>query len=351
VRTDRLDYELPDSCIARYPPASRDGARMLVVHPDGALDSTISAWPNLLAEGTLVVLNDTRVFKARLLGSRRPTGGHVELLLLAESEPPIPSQTRQIWHALGRANRALAPGTVVEFQSMLARVIERHSGGELLVELESEDPISVVIERIGHVPIPPYLGRQDESSDVERYQTLFARHTGSVAAPTAGLHLSQSILDSLTSRGILRGFVTLHVGIGTFRPVQVDELDEHEMHTERFEVREALVTAVAEARQRQSQVVAVGTTVVRALESAADPDRPGYVRAQQGSTNLLIQPDYRFRVVDGLLTNFHMPRSTLLALVGAFAGLERTLAAYRIAIQRQYRFLSYGDAMWIPEKI
>jgi S-adenosylmethionine:tRNA ribosyltransferase-isomerase len=324
---------------------------MLVVDGDGTLDSTISVWPSLLTEGALVVVNDTRVFKARLLGKRRPTGGRVELLLLSENEPKSPFQTRQLWHALGRASKPLVPGTLLEFQSLLARVVERCSGGELLVELESDESITTVIDRIGHVPIPPYLGRQDEDCDGERYQTLYAKHTGSVAAPTAGLHLAQSILDALTLRGVLLDYVTLHVGIGTFRPVQVDELDEHEMHTEKFEVSEALVTAIAEARHRQSPIIAVGTTVVRALESAADPDQPGRVRAQQGSTNLLIQPGYQFKVVDSLLTNFHLPRSTLLALVGAFAGLDRTIAAYRLAIQRKYRFLSYGDAMWIPKRI
>ncbi len=351
MRTDRFDYELPDSRIARYPAASRDGARMLVVEADGVLDSTIAAWPDLLPPGALVVLNDTRVFKARLLGRRHGTGGQVELLLLSENEPKSASEVRQLWRALGRAGKPLIPGTMVEFQSLRARVVERCSGGELLVELDSDEPISAVVDRIGHVPIPPYLGRQDEDCDAERYQTLYARHTGSVAAPTAGLHLSQAILDELTLKGISFGFVTLHVGVGTFRPVQVDELNEHEMHTEKFEVSEELVAAIAEARRRESRVIAVGTTVVRALESAADPDQLGCVRSQQGNTSLLIQPGYQFRVVDGLLTNFHLPRSTLLALVGAFAGLDRTLAAYRVAIERQYRFLSYGDAMWIPERI
>ena len=350
LRTDRLDYELPGSCIARYPTADRDGARMLVVTEAGTADSAVSLWPQLLPEGALVVVNDTRVFKARLLGNRRSTGGRVELLLLAEVDGPSGSRTRQMWHAIGRANKPIATGTIIEFQTLVAKVSERLSAGELLVELESDEPIENVIDRIGHVPIPPYLGREDEPSDAERYQTLFAKRRGSVAAPTAGIHLSQAVLDKLSRRGIFLGTATLHVGIGTFRPIVADDLDAHSMHSERIEINAKLVAEINEARKRKSPVIAVGTTVVRALESAADPHRPGCVLVRRGSTKLLIQPGYTFKVVDGLLTNFHMPRSTLLALVGAFAGLERTLAAYQIAVRREYRFLSYGDAMWIPKK-
>ena len=323
---------------------------MLVLGQAGAVDSKVTRWPHLLPEGALVIVNDTRVFKARLLGHRRPSGGRAELLLLGEANEQSPSRTRQTWHAIGRANRPIAPGTTIEFQSLVARVLDRLVAGELLVELESAEPIEIVIDRIGHVPIPPYLGREDDPSDVERYQTLFAKRLGSVATPTAGLHLSQAVLNELTSRGIFLATTTLHVGIGTFRRIVADELDAHEMHAEKFEVNAELVAAVDDARKRQAPVIAVGTTVVRALESAADQNRPGAIIAQSGSTSLLIQPGYPFRVVDGLLTNFHTPRSTLLALVGAFAGLERTIAAYQLAVRQKYRFLSYGDAMWIPER-
>lgn len=351
MRTELLDYELPDASIARYPMADRDGARMLVVNDGGVCHLTVSAWPRLLARGALVVLNDTRVFKARLLGSRYPTGGRVELLLLTQAVSEPNSAARQTWWAIGRANRPIVPGMIIEFQSLLARVVERLAGGELLVVLESSEPIEAVIDRIGHIPIPPYLRREAEPSDLERYQTIFASRLGSIAAPTAGLHISHVVLNALSQEGIFVEYCTLHVGIGTFRSVIVDDLDTHAMHSEQFEVSPALSGAIDAARERDAPVVAVGTTVVRALESAADPSRPGYVVAQKGTTSLLIQPGFSFKVVDGLLTNFHMPRSTLLALVGAFVGLERTLAAYHIAIQHNYRFLSYGDAMWIPARV
>ena len=324
---------------------------MLIVREEDFTDSMIAAWPRLLPEGALVVVNDTRVFKARLLGNRYPSGGRVELLLLRAIDAPPLHPTRQLWNTMGRSNRPLSPGSVVQFQSMSARVVERLPAGELVVELESDEPIDTVVDRIGHVPIPPYLGRSDEPSDIERYQTLFAQRRGSIAAPTAGLHLSNEILSELSSRNIVLEYLTLHVGIGTFRPVVVDELDAHPMHSETFEVTEGLVAAVDAARARRANVIAVGTTVVRALESAAELRHLGSIRAKKGLTNLLIQPGYTFNVVDGLLTNFHMPRSTLLALVGAFAGLDRTLEAYRVALQRNYRFLSYGDAMWIPRRI
>ncbi len=323
---------------------------MLIVGERDFIDSRISNWSRLMPDSALVVLNDTRVFKARLLGHRRSTGGRVELLLLSELDSRSPNPKRRTWTVLGRSNRPLLPGAVIEFQSLSARILDRLQAGELLAELESDEAIETVIDRIGHVPIPPYLGRDDEPGDVERYQTLYARKVGSVAAPTAGLHLSQALLSEVAQRGISMAFVTLHVGVGTFRPVSVNDLDAHDMHSEQFEVGDGLATAVDAARARGAPVIAVGTTVVRALESAADSTRNGRICAQTGSTNLLIQPGYSFKVVDGLLTNFHMPRSTLLALVSAFAGLERILQAYQVALERNYRFLSYGDAMWIPRR-
>lgn len=256
-----------------------------------------------------------------------------------------------MWRAIGRANKSIGVGTVIECPPLLVTVHALLSEGELMVCLESSAPVMVGIDQVGHVPIPPYLGRKDESIDTERYQTIFARESGSVAAPTAGLHLSQSIVQSLLSRNIRMGTVTLHVGVGTFRPVTAPDLDSHRMHEESYAIGDSLAEEIAAARSRKAPVVAVGTTVVRALESARDPLRPGYVVPQKQSTNLLIQPGYDFRIVDGLLTNFHMPRSTLLALVGAFAGLDRMLNAYRMAIRRGYRFLSYGDATWIPQRI
>ncbi len=351
MRTDLLAYDLPHDRIAKYPVADRDGARMLVVRHDEFVDSTILDWPNQVPAGALVVVNDTRVLRARLLGSRRPTGGRVELLLLAPVEPDTGRETSQCWTALGRASKPLRVGTVIEFPSLLATVEFQNPDGELRVRLESDSPIRGAINDVGHVPIPPYLGRPDEPIDTERYQTIFADHTGSVAAPTAGLHLSQSILQSLADREIRVESITLHVGIGTFRPVVVSDLDTHPMHEESYVVSSQLAAQIEAARRRQSPVIAIGTTVVRALESAKDPARPGLVVPQSQTTRLLIQPGYKFEIVDSLLTNFHMPKSTLLALVGAFVGLDRILEAYKTALGRGYRFLSYGDATWIPNRL
>lgn len=352
MRTDLLAYDLPQERIAKYPLASRDGARMLVVDGSGFTDSWVRDWPQQVPERALVVLNDTRVFKARLLGNRCPSGGRVELLLLARLEPVAAgAETSQTWRALGRASKLLRPGTVIECGSLIARIQSRRADGELVITLESELPIETAIDRNGHVPIPPYLGRADETIDAERYQTVFADRTGSVAAPTAGLHLTHDLLQRLVAKGVRIATVTLHVGVGTFRPVTALDLDQHPMHEESYEVSEELAAHIAVARSRAEPVIAVGTTVVRALESARDPARPGCVLPCRQSTSLLIQPGYEFRIIDGLLTNFHMPKSTLLALVGAFAGLERTLEAYEVAIKREYRFLSYGDAMWIPQRL
>ncbi len=351
LQTELLDYDLPEDCIAKYPTAFRDGARMLVIRSDGTVDSNISDWPMMVPPGALVVVNDTKVLRARLIGTRSVTGGRVELLLLSRADADRTNENRQMWRAIGRANKSIKAGSVIECPPLLVTVVALLSDGELMVCLESSAPVMSVIEQVGHVPIPPYLGREDDAIDAERYQTIFASESGSVAAPTAGLHLSENIIQSLLSRNIRIGTVTLHVGAGTFRPVTVPDLDLHHMHEETYAVGESLAAEIAVARSRKAPVIAVGTTVVRALESAKDPRRPGYIVPQKRSTNILIQPGYDFQITDGLLTNFHMPRSTLLALVGAFAGLERILGAYREAIRNGYRFLSYGDATWIPRRI
>jgi S-adenosylmethionine:tRNA ribosyltransferase-isomerase len=230
-------------------------------------------------------------------------------------------------------------------------VIERRADGQVVLEVHAADGLDVetALDRYGHVPIPPYLGRLDEPSDKIRYQTIYAARRGSVAAPTAGLHLTQRSLEILRERHVEVGQITLHVGMGTFRPVAVDDLDEHPMHSEWFEVTPELAARVAAVRGRGGRIIAVGTTAVRALESAADGVQRGFVRSVTGQTQLLIQPGYRFQVVDGMLTNFHQPKSTLLALVAAAIGVDRVREAYREALVRGYRFLSYGDAMWIPE--
>jgi S-adenosylmethionine:tRNA ribosyltransferase-isomerase len=345
LKTALLDYTLPEQSIAVRPLPERDGARLLVLSDAGISHRRVRDFPELVPEGALVVLNDTRVRHARLLLGRAGTGGKVELLLLKRLGA---SGAEERWQAIGRANKPLREGARLTAPGLEASVVR--AGDALEVSLTADGGVEAWLERSGHVPIPPYLRRLDEPGDAERYQTVFAEKLGSVAAPTAGLHLSTALLERLRARGIELTALTLEIGLGTFRPVEVDELDGHAMHAETIDVPARVAASVAEARRRGSPVVAIGTTVVRALESAADPERPGHVRPFQGETRLLLQPGDPFRVVDALFTNFHQPRSTLLALVGAFAGLSRVLEAYAVAVDAGYRFLSYGDAMWLPRR-
>jgi len=308
--------------------------------------------PDRLPEGCLVIANDTRVLRARLLGHKEGSGGKAEVFLVrrvdAPTEPPDAPTTTQRWWAMGRASKGLRDGTVIECGELRVRVVCRRDElfeVELSVEPEAIGGVAGAIERSGHVPLPPYIRRVDDSADRERYQTIFARVDGAVAAPTAGLHITRDLVSQLTARGCTVASVTLHVGLGTFQPVLVPDLDQHPMHAETFDVPAATVAAIADARTSGREVVAIGTTVVRALESATDPARPGHVLAGSGETRLLIQPGYRFKVTDRLFTNFHLPQSTLLALVSAFAGTQRILAAYAEAQRRGFRFFSYGDAM------
>ena len=372
MRRALLDYDLPPELIARHPAPERDGGRLLVMNEgpeslDRADDggtafahAEMRELDQLIAPGALLVVNDTRVIPARLLGHKVESGGKVELLLVRRlGDASVRSAGRDLpasrWRALGRASKPLRPGTRVAFEggALEAEIAEcAGEGGLLEVVLYSPAGLAldVALESTGHVPLPPYLHRPDESADRARYQTVFARVPGAVAAPTAGLHLSTALLDRLRDRGATLATITLHVGLGTFQPVTAEDLDDHPMHAEAFVVPVETAAAIDAARDRGGPVVAIGTTVVRALESAADPERHGRVRAMEGETRLLIQPGYRFRVVDQLLTNFHLPQSTLLALVSAFAGRERVLAAYRAAIDAGYRFYSYGDAMLIRSR-
>lgn len=354
MRIELFDYELPDDRIAKFPAERRDGARLLVVDPrsEALDDRAIVDLPALLPEGALVVVNDTRVMKARLFGEKADTGGRVEVFLV-EKLGEVAEGER--WRVLGRASKGLRQGQRLRLEggALLAIVEAKADDGSLEVTLEASSGATVAeaIEAYGRVPLPPYMQREPNEDDARRYQTVFANAPGAVAAPTAGLHLSHALLDALRARDIEIATLTLHVGLGTFQPVTADDLDEHPMHEERFEISPDLADAIADARRRDKPVVAVGTTVVRALESAALEDAPGLVRPLRGATRLLIQPGYSFRVVDALLTNFHLPRSTLLALVSAFAGHERTMHAYREAVARGYRFYSYGDAMLIPSRV
>lgn len=354
VFSTELDYELPDALIAQHPPVERDGGRMLIVGEREFEHDVVKHFAERVPEGALVVLNDTRVIKARLFGHRQletGVGAKVELLLL---NPVQPNEMAGEWQALVRCNRTLEEGAIVDVSGTRLVVGRRLDDGSRAVR--SETPLLELAETLGHVPLPPYVKRSDTASDEERYQTVFSRHQGSAAAPTAGLHVTTRALERLAQRGVDVGYVTLHVGAGTFRPVSAETLDEHRMHSEQFCVSQGLVEQINGARLRSKPVIAVGTTVVRALESAgagSDPNVEGAPALRVGwqQTQLLIQPGYRFRVVDGLLTNFHAPRSTLLALVYAFAGQERVRQAYAQAITSGYRFLSYGDAMWIPRRL
>lgn len=349
MKTELLDYELPDELVAQRPPERRDGARLMVLGPSGIEHRWIAEWPELVPEGALVVVNDTRVLRARLQGRRRGSGGSVEIFLLRKLGG---EGAEEHWTALSKANRPVRLGAIVDLPGLEIHVRERGESGTLEVILRTTDgrPVEEAVAAAGRTPLPPYIRRDDDDMDAERYQTIFAHESGSVAAPTAGLHLTNEAFARLRARGVTIGRVTLHVGLGTFRPVVTEDLDQHSMHAEEFAVSPELAGLVREARARGGKIVAVGTTVVRALESAADPESPGLARTVSGTTRLLIQPSYRFSVVDALLTNFHMPKSTLLSLVGAFAGLDRVLEAYRQAVLSKYRFLSYGDAMWLPER-
>ena len=337
MKVTALDYELPEELIATTPPAERDGGRMMVLdrRRDAIEHDVIRSLTARVPEGALLVVNDTKVIPARLHG-HKPTGGRVEFLLVRA----ITADARQ-WTALGRATKPLRAGTEVRIaEGFSVRIDEREESGMLRVSLLTDDPWRA-LDAHGEVPLPPYMRRAPSDDDRTRYQTVFSKHPGAVAAPTAGLHLTESLLSSLASRGVTRASVTLHVGPGTFAPVTVDDLDQHAMHSEWYAVPDETADAVERARSEGRTVLAVGTTVVRALESwAAKGERVG-------DTRLLIQPGYTFRYVDALLTNLHLPRSTLLALVMAFAGEDLTRRAYAAAVAERYRFFSYGDAMLI----
>jgi len=354
VKLDLLHYELPESAVAQRPAERREAARLLVLDPraEHLEHRRVSDWPNLVPAGSLVVLNDTKVVKARLLGRKLTTGGKAELLLVRRCAGSEAAPTER-WQVVGKGLRDLAGQQLVFGQGDLTATVEGPSALEGLFDVQlsvARGSVERAIAELGHVPIPPYIRRTDDATDVERYQTVYARVPGAIAAPTAGLHLTEALIGELERRGVRIAYLTLHVGLGTFQPVVTADLDEHPMHAEWMQVTETVAHEVEQARARGAPVIAVGTTVVRALESAADPDRLGRVVPQQGETRTLIQPGYVFRVVDALLTNFHLPRSTLLALVAAFAGRERVLAAYAEAIDRGYRFYSYGDAMWIAAR-
>jgi S-adenosylmethionine:tRNA ribosyltransferase-isomerase len=339
-----LDYVLPEELIAQAPLADRSGARLLCVQRHGSelLHRQVDDLPELL-RSALVVVNDTKVIPARLY-LNKSTGGRVEFLLVERVSTHAGNEN---WVALGRTRKGvrLDMQLTSDDARLSARVIEMRGGGEVVLELSAGDgDVAAAIEQVGSLPLPPYIRRAPDASDLDRYQTVFAKQAGAVAAPTAGLHLSEALIARLIAAGNQLAYVTLHVGPGTFAPLRAEDLREHTMHAEQFVIPEATAAAIAEAKREGRPVVAVGTTVVRTLEAnAAD----GGVRMGTGKTSIFIYPPYEFRVVDALLTNFHLPRSTLLALVMAFAGQATARAAYAEAVKERYRFFSYGDAMLI----
>ncbi len=336
-----FDFELPPELIAQHPAPERSASRLLDGRADTPVDRIFRELPDLLNPGDLLVFNNTKVIKARMFGAKA-TGGSVEALI----ERVLPG-TLEV-HAHMRASKSPKPGSFVRFNDAFdAEVLGRCGPDDGMFHLRFPSDPFVLLEQHGHVPLPPYIAHADEADDVRRYQTVFAKEPGAVAAPTAALHFDEVLLARLAERGVATAHVTLHVGAGTFQPVRVEQLADHKMHSEWFEVSAATVEAIAQTKARGGRVVAVGTTTLRALESAA---QGGELLAGARETAIFITPGFRFRVVDSLVTNFHLPKSTLMMLVSAFAGYAPVMALYRHAIAKQYRFFSYGDAMLLQRQ-
>jgi S-adenosylmethionine:tRNA ribosyltransferase-isomerase len=342
MRVADFDFDLPDELIAQFPPAVRGGSRLLHVEASGVLhDRWFNELPTLLRPDDLLVMNDTRVIKARLFGAK-DSGGKVELLV---------ERVTGEFEALAfiRASHAPKPGSRIHLsEDIIIDVLGRQDD---LTQLRFPRPVLAVLDLLGRLPLPPYIAHTPTADDEARYQTVYANEPGAVAAPTAGLHFDDAMLETLEENGVRTARVTLHVGAGTFQPVRVDDIAEHKMHSERYTIPQATVDAILETRDRGGRVVAVGTTSLRALEAAAleAAAQHGALHAGSGETDIFITPGYRFQVVDALLTNFHLPRSTLLMLVSAFAGVDTIRAAYAHAIAERYRFFSYGDAMLLEK--
>lgn len=340
MKTSDFYYDLPEELIAQTPLQKRDESRLLT------LDKTTGAWehhhffelPDFLTEKDCLILNDSRVLPARLLGHRLPGGGACEVLLLVDKGDDV-------WECLVRPGKKMRPGAQVSFGNgeLTAEVVAEVEGGNRLVKFHYKGIFLEVLERLGKMPLPPYI--KEELMDQERYQTVYSKELGSAAAPTAGLHFTEDLLKKIADKGVGVGYVTLHVGLGTFRPVKEDELEAHEMHSEFCTIPQETADLINRTKAVGGRVVCVGTTSCRTVESWAGED--GHMEAKSGWTNIYIYPGYRFKVLDALVTNFHLPESTLVMLVSALAGRERVLAAYAEAVREQYRFFSFGDAMFI----
>ncbi len=347
-----FDYNLPAELIAQHPPEQRDAARMLVVDRVRGdwRDSSFSSLPDELKTGDTLVVNNTRVIPARLIGRREPSGGRVELLLVRQLDEGQP----RVWETLARPARRLGVGSRVTFGDgrLRADVLEAtDDAAARIVRFETDGDFDALLEELGRMPLPPYIKRAHEdlasrAADRERYQTIYAGRRGAIAAPTAGLHFTPHVVETLRARGVSLVEITLHVGYGTFAPVRAEDLAAHRVASERFEISAAAAQQINHARDAGQRIIAIGTTTVRALESSAS-ETDGRIRAGRGETELTITPGYKFRAVDALLTNFHLPRSSLLVLVAAFTGRELALDAYRHAVAARYRFYSYGDCMLI----
>jgi S-adenosylmethionine:tRNA ribosyltransferase-isomerase len=348
MKTEALDYYLPEELIAQQPAKSRSGSRLLVLErrPGRITDSRFAKIGEYLREGDCLVLNDTKVLAARFF-ARRQTGGKLEGLFL---EQPA----KGVWEVMLKGLGKVKAGERIQLKDIsgadfcCAEVVEKRSDGKCVLRVESDGPAEKVLERIGFAPVPPYIKRDADlrqaANDRERYQTVYARHLGAVAAPTAGLHFTKKLIRQLEGQGIKVAYITLHVGEGTFKPVTAEKIEGHKIHPERFSIDVRNTRIINEAKEKGGRIIAVGTTSVRAIETVAASSK---IQANSGQTRLFITPGYRFKMVDAMVTNFHLPRSTLLALVAAFAGLDTVLAAYRHAVEERYRFYSYGDAMLI----
>lgn len=333
-------YELPEELIAQEPLKDRTSSKLLVLNKNtgGIEHKHFKDIVNYLNKGDCLVINDTKVIPARLLGIKKDTQAHVEILLLNRKD-------KNIWEAIVRPGKKLKPNTSVVFGNgeLECTILDIVNDGNRLVEFKYSGIFEEVLDRLGEMPLPPYI--KQKLKDKDRYQTVYAKNEGSVAAPTAGLHFNKELLNQIEQIGISVAHITLHVGLGTFRPVKVDNINEHKMHSEFYIVDKIQADLINEAKQKGNNIISVGTTSTRTLEACADENR--YIKAQSGFTNIFIYPGYKFKVVDKLITNFHLPESTLIMLVSAMAGTENTLNAYKAAVNQKYRFFSFGDAMFI----
>lgn len=333
-------YELPEELIAQEPLKDRTSSKLLVLNKNtgGIEHKHFKDIVNYLNKGDCLVINDTKVIPARLLGIKKATQAHVEILLLNRKD-------KNIWEAIVRPGKKLKPNTSVVFGNgeLECTILDIVNDGNRLVEFKYSGIFEEILDRLGEMPLPPYI--KQKLKDKDRYQTVYAKNEGSAAAPTAGLHFNKELLNQIEQIGISVAHITLHVGLGTFRPVKVDNINEHKMHSEFYIVDKIQADLINEAKQKGNNIISVGTTSTRTLEACADEN--GYIKAQSGFTNIFIYPGYKFKVVDKLITNFHLPESTLIMLVSAMAGTENTLNAYKAAVNQKYRFFSFGDAMFI----